>query len=363
MLPFGLAVVLLASAGAAADQPAGLLNARIETRSAAAGLEKEVRALLGARSEPFWIGYEVPSQNEGSMCCWSSSCGDGDQGCGGCRLEPTATTSFPVGARRPIALEGGRQVRILLRAEAGRVRRLRMFSEGCMLDAGDRPFVWIDGVRPAESVAWLSTLIDEPLEGHKPEKAHKGEGSGEPVLAAVAMHADPGADAALERWVAADQPPGRRRQAAFWLGNQRRARGRDVLVRLLKTDPDPKLREHVIFALTQNKEPGAIEAVIEAAHEDRSAHVRGQALFWLAQAASKRAPAAIRDALDNDPEVEVKKKAVFALSQLPKDEGVPLLIGLARTHRSPEVRKQAMFWLGQSGDPRALSFFEEVLNR
>jgi hypothetical protein len=25
------------------------------------------------------------------------------------------------------------------------------------------------------------------------------------------------------------------------------------------------------------------------------------------------------------------------------------------------VRKQAMFWLGQSKDPRALKFFEEIL--
>jgi len=28
-----------------------------------------------------------------------------------------------------------------------------------------------------------------------------------------------------------------------------------------------------------------------------------------------------------------------------------------------EVREQAMFWLGQSGDSRALAFFEEVLRR
>jgi hypothetical protein len=27
------------------------------------------------------------------------------------------------------------------------------------------------------------------------------------------------------------------------------------------------------------------------------------------------------------------------------------------------VRKQAMFWLGQSKDPRALKFFEEILSR
>ena len=75
------------------------------------------------------------------------------------------------------------------------------------------------------------------------------------------------------------------------------------------------------------------------------------------------APGAIRTAVDDDPEIEVKKKAVFALSQLPKDESVPLLMSLARTHQSYEVRKQAMFWLGQSGDPRALAFFEDVLKQ
>jgi hypothetical protein len=54
---------------------------------------------------------------------------------------------------------------------------------------------------------------------------------------------------------------------------------------------------------------------------------------------------------------------VFSLSQLPKDEGVPLLIRTARENRNTAVRNQAMFWLGQSQDPRALAFFEEVLRR
>jgi len=40
---------------------------------------------------------------------------------------------------------------------------------------------------------------------------------------------------------------------------------------------------------------------------------------------------------------------------------VPKLIEVARSHRSPEVRKQAMFWLGQSHDPRAIQFFEDIL--
>jgi HEAT repeat protein len=56
----------------------------------------------------------------------------------------------------------------------------------------------------------------------------------------------------------------------------------------------------------------------------------------------------------------LKKQAVFALSQLPK-EGVPPLVEVARKNRNPAVRKQTKFWLGQSNDPRALLFFEEVL--
>ena len=42
---------------------------------------------------------------------------------------------------------------------------------------------------------------------------------------------------------------------------------------------------------------------------------------------------------------------------------VPKLIEVARSNKNPAVRKQAMFWLGQSRDPRALEFFQEVLAR
>ena len=52
---------------------------------------------------------------------------------------------------------------------------------------------------------------------------------------------------------------------------------------------------------------------------------------------------------------------MFAVSQLPRDQGVPLLVEVARTHRDPEIRRKALFWLGQSGDPRAIDVFEELL--
>jgi hypothetical protein len=347
-----LAPMLPPTAAARAGEIAGLTNAQAETRVLRAALEGEIRALLAARTGGLWIGYGVPTSSRHRSCCWSA--GDGGD-CGGCRLEGNGGGSFQADRTGPLPLEPSGRLRVLLRGEGGRVRRVRTVSEDCALDAGGLPFVWIEGVRAADSVAYLAGLLagsEEP-----------GSGLQDGALAALALTDDPSADTALDRFVAPEQPEHRRKQAAFWMGQARGPRGFATLSRLVATDPSPRFREHVVFALTQSHEPQATERIVEVAKHDESAQVRGQALFWLAQSASRRASAVVQAALSEDPEVEVKKKAVFALSQLPKDEGVPLLIRLAQTHKSLEVRKQAMFWLGQSQDPRAIRFFEDVLTR
>ncbi len=90
--------------------------------------------------------------------------------------------------------------------------------------------------------------------------------------------------------------------------------------------------------------------------------VRKQAIFWLSQEAGTEATRGLTELAENEREdQDVRKQAVFALSQLRNNDGVPTMIKLARTDRDPVIRKQAIFWLGQSGDPRAVSFFEEVL--
>lgn len=88
---------------------------------------------------------------------------------------------------------------------------------------------------------------------------------------------------------------------------------------------------------------------------------RKQAVFWLGQAASDVvSPDHYGRGRESD-DSEVKKQAVFALSQRRNGEAVPALIQVARNNRDPEVRRTALFWLGQSGDPRAISLFEEIL--
>jgi HEAT repeat protein len=356
-------VLVLAAALAAAQpatprepvaaRPAGIANARVESRSAAAGLAAVVQAELGGRQAPAWLAWSVPTALGGSACCYSGR--EGGPACAGCRLDGDGFAVEDRADSEPLERSG--RLRVLLRLEGAFVRRVRAFSEECPLDFAGLPLVLIEDVRPAESVALLSGLVAQPRAGRSGRTLDEG------ALSAIALHADASADAALDRFVAREQPLELRRQAAFWLGQARGAHGYEVLRRLVRDDEDSRFREHAVFSLSQSREPGAVDAIVAVAKRDPDGHVRGQALFWLAQTAARRAPGTIQAALDDDPEVEVKKKAVFALSQLPRDEGVPLLIGVARSHRNPEVRRQAMFWLGQSRDPRALAFFEDVLGR
>lgn len=151
-----------------------------------------------------------------------------------------------------------------------------------------------------------------------------------------------------------------------WLDNVKADDSAAWLTSVIKTTGTSNERLNAVtkpalVALAMHEGTLATRSLIDLAREYQVARIRSEALFWLAQRAGQQATAAIAEAIDRDPDTEVKRRAVFALSQLPKDDGVPKLIEVARSNRNAAVRQQAMFWLGQSNDPRALKFFEEVL--
>lgn len=331
-------------------------NASLETRAVSGSLDSTFRELLAKAATPQWVGYSVAQiAGEHDACC--SNWSDGSR-CGTCFLEKEhETTGTTRHSDETVRLEGARQLIVLFRLETNQVVRIRVAAANCTLDAGGLPFIWLTGVKPAESVSLLETHVRAGNFAR-----HGGDhGIGNGALTAIALHADSAADRAFESFTAPDQPEELRRQAAFWMGAARGNSGFIGLQRMAKNDPSSDVRAHVTFALSVSHEPGALTEIIRMAHDDASAHVRSQALFWLAQRAGKKAASTVTGAIENDPDTDVKKKAVFALSQMPKDEGVPKLIEVAQTNRNPEVRKQAMFWLGQSHDPRALQFFEKIL--
>jgi hypothetical protein len=146
-----------------------------------------------------------------------------------------------------------------------------------------------------------------------------------------------------------------------WVENVSPSQSVTLLSSFLTATASRRVADGALTALAMHQEPAALERLLTTARDGATTHLRGQALFWLSQRAGDQAVGAISAAIANDPETDVKRRAVFALSQLPKDEGVPKLIEVARTNTNPAVRKQAMFWLGQTRDPRAVKFFEEIL--
>jgi HEAT repeats len=332
-------------------------NARMEKRALAAPLAAEVIKWAAQAAEPQWFGYAVSQvASDREVCCENHGGLRENAGSGTCRLEGDEH-GIRVGSKdATVKPAGPRNIAVLFRAQYQRIMKILAVSEGCTLEAGGLPLVWLTDVKAAESVALLSEYVrDAEFE------EHQGTSVGHAALAAIAMHADTAADRALESFGQPEQHEALRRQTAFWLGEVRGKVGLVTLQKMAKNDPSAEVRAHVAFGLSVSREPGALDEMIRMAKDDESAHERGQALFWLAQKAGQKAVGTITGAIENDPDTEVKKKAVFALSQLPKDEGVPKLILVAQTNRSPAVRKQAMFWLGQSNDPRALTFFEKVL--
>jgi hypothetical protein len=361
---FLLGCCLLVSLMAPLDaQAPAIQNADMETRSATGGLKAGIEMLVGQSTDPVWIAYSVPMiPGDSQMCCFH---GNGDSGCcRGCRLEESGQDFQRTSRSQPVQLEISRTLLVMVRAEAGRLDKLRAFSSDCPLDAGGRRVYWLNGVDARQSIDYLAGLVrgsdwlEQQENRGKQEKRIANES-----LTAIAHHAGSAADALLADFLAPERPVRLRKQTAFWLSSARGANGFQAVRKAVRNDNDERFRAEAMFALSVSREGEAIDELIHFARNDASARVRKQALFWLAQKAGKKAVATLTDAVEQDPDTQVKKQAVFALSQLPKEDGVPLLIEVARKNRNAAVRKQAMFWLGQSDDPRALQFFEEVLAR
>jgi len=295
------AAIALAAASAAAQ--GRFTNARTETRVPGQGsdaIAREVRA-VAARGGPAWIGYRVAMvAGPRHMCCWDNAIDSRDfGGCCG-----TCRLENGSGVTMTNQLQSRDGTRIVLEPPTEFLILARVENGAVMRLRTFTPDCDVDaGNMP---VVWLTDV--------------------------------------------------RADDSVAWLSELIKAAGTDK-------ERTSRVADPALTALSLHTAPAALTALIGFAKNADSTKLRGQELFWLGQRAGEQALATISNAIVDDPDTEVKKKAVFALSQMPKDEGVPKLIEVARTNRNPQVRKQAYFWLGQTHDPRAVAFFEEILKK
>ena len=293
--------IALAAALPLAAQPKLPPGARLDTRSAAQGLDREFQALLTATPQPAWIGYAVPSTRTTSLGCEFVSQDGSSWSNGTVHLEPPA------------------QALILFRVVADAVERIRTISPFCEIDPGDAPFHWIADVASAQSVALLSGFAtqDRPIAS---------------AIAAIAVHGDPAAEQALARFATSPANSG-------------------------------LLRQRAIAQLVSRPEPEALALLISLAQTNPDSKLRAQAVRELGHSRDAKAANAIGAVLDKDADSSVQSAACAALRSLPDGLGIPRLIQLASQTSSHQLRNQAMALLRDSHDPRALAFFESILTK
>src|SRR5260370_26922539 len=141
-------------------------NAKLETRTVGASLDAAFREILNAAEQEVWVGYSVDQVAGNREACCNNNWNDGN--CGTCRLEKeNSGTTGTAHADGNVKLESGRQLVVLYRLEAKQVVKIRVVSNDCTLDAGGLPFFWLTGVKPADSIALLTTYVrNSDLDDH-----------------------------------------------------------------------------------------------------------------------------------------------------------------------------------------------------
>lgn len=210
------------------------LNAKVERQSVGVNFAGAIATAIREHQSPAWIGYSVAAT-------------PGDHGmCDADRPRRIYLEGRP--PRTTVEDRSGPAVdlAILVRVEAGTIRKLRVTSVNCEVDAGGLPVAWLTGVTGAESVSWLRDLVDRSDPTVRIETG----------VMAIALHADQSAGRVLEEFTAPGRATSLRKRAVFWLGV---GRG-DVttLVRLARGDESLDIRKEAMFWLSRSRDPRAI---------------------------------------------------------------------------------------------------------
>jgi hypothetical protein len=260
----GAAAAVASAAGTAtvSAQPAQLSNAQVTVVPAGGNLARTVDEQVATAGAAGWIAYGVPLLPGDRMICdWSSE------------------SRGPAVAPTSVKLEGPDTLFVFIRAEARTITRIRMFSEGCAIDAGGLPVTWLEAAAAPQSVALLSRLAD----ASSPRRVADG------ALAALAMHADPAASTALVTSARGAASPRVRGQALFWVAQRAGAQAIPTIADAIDKDPETDVKKRAVFALSQLPANEGVPKLIEVASSHSNQAVRKQAMFWLGQSKDPRA--------------------------------------------------------------------------
>lgn len=122
-----------------------------------------------------------------------------------------------------------------------------------------------------------------------------------------------------------------------------------------------RVASDVILPLILAEGPEPWPLLLKAARdENRPRDLKRNVMMWLSNGVSEHLGLSDTDDGSSDDD-QMRNQAIYVLTQRPKNESVPQLIEIVRSVKHPSARKTAIYWLGQSGDPRAVDVYAELL--
>ena len=214
-----------------------------------------------------------------------------------------------------------------------------------------------------QAVFWLSQDQDprvvsilDSLVAHSDD-----EGIREKALFALSQQSDHRGSETLRRIAQRDDAPAElREKAIFWLGLAGGSESEGFLKDLFARTTNEDLKEKLLFALSHHR--GSGDWLLTVAQDDKEPEdTRQKAVFWASQGGvSVERLVAVYDHSTN---TELREQVIFALSQRSEPAAVDALMHVAKTDKDQGLRAKAVFWLGQSPDPRAAKFLQELIEQ
>jgi len=231
---------------------------------------------------------------------------------------------------------------------------LQTAKNGPDQETREQAVFWLGQVQSDRAVSLLEDLLK-----NSPDKEIKDK-----ALFALSQQRSPKAGQTLRDFAERDSEDEElREQAVFWLGQKRSEDNATYLKSLYGRVKSDALKDKIIFSLSQQRDFGNADWIMKIALDPKeSVEMRKQALFWAGQMGGSTESFA--NLYDKMTDSEIKEQLIFVLSQRSKDgKALEKLMEIAKTDKDKELRSKAVFWLGQSRDPRAAKFLEDLISK
>jgi HEAT repeat protein len=138
----------------------------------------------------------------------------------------------------------------------------------------------------------------------------------------------------------------------------------DELVRIYEADQPTQIKMQILHSFSEMENARARAKLMEVARGGSDMQLRSAAIRWLIDEGDTPQTVDLLVGLyDSEKNDQVRSSILHSLSESRQKGALRKLMDVARRDPSIEMRKMAIHWIGESKDPEALRFLEEILKQ